>query len=198
MAETIDRPKGLYQGPGGIWVIDKIINGQRVKWSTKSTDLAEAKTVLDRYTTNLNERLHGSEWREFVNAMAENPRSWLSRTAQSLAYRGRKIGKGCTVDIQHLAAVLMRSGGRCEITGIGFDMRRGDKGTTPPFHPSFDRRDSSLGYTQANTRVVCLCVNLCIRDWGDEVMKKVGRAMVLKELADIQSPKLPEPQLPNG
>ena len=195
---TTPRPKGLLQGPGGIWTIDKRVNGRRLKLSTKTTHLPTAIAVLHRETGMLNHRLHGDDWDRAVNAMVEDPQSWLRRMAQSLAYRGRKSGKGCTVGIDALARVLRRSGGRCEVTGIGLDFRRGPKGNTPPFHPSFDRRDSSLGYTYANTRVVCLCVNLCLRDWGDDVMRTIGRALVLKELQAALEPKFEEPHSPNG
>jgi hypothetical protein len=194
MAE--ERPKGLYQGPGGIWYIDKWINGNRIKRSTKSTEFEVARAVLARETAMLNDRLHGAQWLDEVDAMLADPASWLRRTAQALAYRGRSTGKGCTVDAEDLADVLRRSGGRCEVSGIGLDLRRSAKGRTPPFHPSFDRRDSSLGYTYANTRVVCLCVNLCIRDWGEEVMHRVGRAMVLKEWAELTKPHLVQGESP--
>lgn len=188
MSDTTTPVKGLYRGQGGIWVIDKVINGRRIKRSTKATDFNVAVAVLDRETRMLNTRLLGERWEQEVDAMAADPRSWLHRMAQSLSYRGKRMGKGCSLAVGDLEQVLRRSGGRCEITGIGFDMRKPAKGNTPPFHPSFDRRDSSLGYTYANTRVVCLCVNLCIRDWGEDVMHRIGRALVLKEMQESLAP----------
>lgn len=188
MADQIAPPKGMYQTPTGVWVIDKWVNGRRIKRSTQTRDFVDAQKVLERETRLLNTRLHGDAWNAAVDAMLEDQKSWLRRSAQSVAYRGRKIGKGCTVDIQALAQVLRRSAGRCEITGLGLDLRRSPTGQTPPFHPSFDRRDSALGYTYSNTRVVCLCVNLCIRDWGEDVMHQVGRALVLKEMQAALEP----------
>ena len=199
MADDKAVPKGLYQGPGGIWVIDKWVNGNRIKRSTKSTDLEIAMSVMNREVKMLNDRLYGEGWEETVDAMLADPKSWLHRTAQSIAYRGKRVGKGCTLKAADLAMLLRRSGGQCEITGIPFDLSRSAKGHTPPFHPSIDRRDSSLGYTYQNCRVVCLCVNLCIRDWGEVVMLRIGKAMLLKELQsdvggnwEYESPKKQE------
>ena len=182
MADDLAVPKGLYQGPGGIWVIDKWVNNSRIKRSTKTTDLEIAVAVMGREVKMLNDRIYGQGWQDTVDVMLNDPKSWLHRTAQSIAYRGKRVGKGCTLKSADLAALLRRSGGQCEITGIPFDLNRNTKGHTPPFHPSIDRKDSSVGYTYQNCRVVCLCVNLCIRDWGEEVMLRIGRAMLLKEL----------------
>ncbi len=198
MADDLKRPKGLYQGPGGIWFIDKFVNGRRIKRSTKSTDFDVAVAVMQREIEMLNHRLWGDAWDEKVDAMLQDPRSWLRRSALDLAYRGKKSGKGCRLDLNGLAALLRRSGGRCELTGIPFDLTRTTKGTTQPFHPSIDRADSAQGYSYGNCRVVCLCVNLCIRDWGEEVIHKIGRALVLRELKASVMTHLENLTPPNG
>lgn len=74
-------------------------------------------------------------------------------------------------DLEHMVA---RAGGRCEVTGIRFSMRRFG---TPraPFAPSIDRIDCSLGYAPGNVRLVCQIANLAMNEWGDDALIRLIR-----------------------
>jgi hypothetical protein len=61
---------------------------------------------------------------------------------------------------------------KCALTGISFEWK--DKF----YGPSIDRIDSSVGYTKRNTRIVLVCVNVMLSDWGEHVLRRVSRAYV--------------------
>ncbi len=89
--------------------------------------------------------------------------------------------------------------GVCELTGISFDL------TTPRSWnaPSLDRINSSLGYTQENTRVVLFALNVMANTWGENRIVQIANAIVAKRrtssdnlqerLAAALVKKLPQP-----
>jgi hypothetical protein len=40
-----------------------------------------------------------------------------------------------------------------------------------PYRPSFDRIDSSKGYTPDNVRIIAYCVNTAMNEWGEDILK---------------------------
>jgi len=62
----------------------------------------------------------------------------------------------------------MREG--CSVTGRSFDLK---KGKMRAFSPSLDRIDSCKGYTQKNTRLVCLWYNLAKCNWDNDFIQRV-------------------------
>jgi hypothetical protein len=69
--------------------------------------------------------------------------------------------------------MVNRAGGRCEVSGIEFQ-RRAPGVSRNPWTPSIDRIDSSVGYTAANCRLVCLAVNLAMSTWGEDVILTIA------------------------
>lgn len=68
--------------------------------------------------------------------------------------------------------------GKCELTGLPFDLLQSDFFHNP-YSPSLDRIDSSnKEYSPKNTRVVLTAVNNSINQYGDEVMLPILKAMV--------------------
>lgn len=59
--------------------------------------------------------------------------------------------------------------GHCEVTGLPFVLgfKRG------PYSPSLDRIDSTIGYTEDNTRLVIWAINVGCSDWGLEEAKLI-------------------------
>lgn len=78
-------------------------------------------------------------------------------------------------------ALVIRSEGRCMVSGIPFDKRRNDTGIHRPFAPSLDRIDSALGYTANNVRLVCMIVNMALNDWGIEPLLRMARNITERE-----------------
>ena len=72
-----------------------------------------------------------------------------------------------------------RQKGRCEVTGFAFSMQRFATALVKhPFAPSLDRKDSHGGYTVDNVRLVYICVNFGMGQWGQEVYLHCARAAV--------------------
>lgn len=98
----------------------------------------------------------------------------LNRMNQQRRERGIKV----EIDKKWILNELIK--GKCSVTGIPFDMRKGTKKPRYifPFSPSPDRINPELGYTKKNTRLVCY-----IHNWGrqntddkhvEELAKMVG------------------------
>lgn len=92
--------------------------------------------------------------------------------------RFRATKKGLPFDLdQHLSELQRRiNNGFCEISGIPFNL---DGGRTWD-SPSFDRIDSSAGYTYCNVRVVLHAVNSAMGDWGEAKMLEIARAIMAR------------------
>lgn len=58
--------------------------------------------------------------------------------------------------------------GRCEVTGLPFDMSSPSKTSKNPYSPSIDRIDNTKGYTKENTRIVLWQVNLMHGELSDD------------------------------
>jgi hypothetical protein len=65
------------------------------------------------------------------------------------------------------AKLVLRAGGRCELTGIPFRYECGQDVRRRPFAPSLDRIDRRYGYDLANCRLVCVAINIALNEWGE-------------------------------
>ena len=181
--DDMKKPLGLYLEPHGFWKIDKVIRGERIRLCTQTSNLAEAKEILGRYVRGHSRRHLQTAWETTVEGMLRDRKSWLHRTAQGMAYRGRRSGRGASMTPSQVAEILLRCNGYCEVTGIALSFDRPDPSKrAAPFQPSIDRIDSSKGYDAANCRVVALAVNLAMREWGEAVIARIGKAIFLKGL----------------
>lgn len=77
-----------------------------------------------------------------------------------------------TIDRYWVGAELMR--GTCEVTGLPlwWSTEKRD-----PQKPSIDRRDGSLGYTPANSRVTSIFFNMAKGDFDDSIFWRVAEAI---------------------
>ena len=95
----------------------------------------------------------------------------------------RARDEGVPIDIDALWLMPKLQKGVCEATGLKLDMRNAE---TPhrsnPFAPSLHRKNKKLGYVKTNTQLVCFAVNVSFRDWGDDVMMKIARALIRKHI----------------
>lgn len=66
------------------------------------------------------------------------------------------------------------AGGRCEATGIEFQLNPWPDGGPNPFAPSLDQIIPGRGYTPENTRVVCWFFNRAAGLWDDSVWHVVA------------------------
>jgi hypothetical protein len=75
-----------------------------------------------------------------------------------------------------LESVMIRSKGRCELSGIPFSGEVMTGWQNRPFIPSLDRIKAQEPYAFANVRLVCWFVNRARGDWGDDVFWKLMRS----------------------
>ncbi len=104
-----------------------------------------------------------------------HPKS-LINTAREARKRAARRGLTFDLSLDQLMVIWQRCNGRCEVSGLPFDAERGEHHWRP-YAPSIDRRDCSEGYTFSNVRLVCVCVNAALNQWGDDVFwNMVGSA----------------------
>lgn len=93
------------------------------------------------------------------------------------AMRRSLIRDGTFISPDALNKLLLRSGGKCMLTGIPFSSEK-LSGRRRPWLPSLDRIDSSKGYIDGNMRLVCSAVNIALNDWGDEVFWRIVESAI--------------------
>ena len=81
------------------------------------------------------------------------------------------------LDIIWLTKMFEIQNNKCLLTGLDFNIptiRNGSK--AHPLAPSLDRIDSSIGYTRANTRLVCVAINYGMNEFGEDMFKTICQA----------------------
>lgn len=72
--------------------------------------------------------------------------------------------------------IVKRAKGRCELTGIRFELGAIEGAYRRPFAPSLDRIMSGGAYEFGNVRLVCCAVNAALSDWGLAVFERMTTA----------------------
>jgi hypothetical protein len=103
-----------------------------------------------------------------------------SRAFRRARKRAAEFSREFCLSEADLAAAIDRAAGNCEISGIEFDLSPQKDRRRLPFAPSIDRVDSRQGYVASNIRLVCICVNIMVSDFGDEVFRRVCREVTRK------------------
>lgn len=82
--------------------------------------------------------------------------------------------------------------GCCLLTGIPltFEMNPDGKRFYMPYSPSLDQIRPGEGYTESNTRLVCVAVNLALNRFGEEVLQRVSEGF-LRYRASLADPAMP-------
>lgn len=74
--------------------------------------------------------------------------------------------------------------GRCELTGIKFDMKPRQKGVHyRKYGPALDRKNPKKGYVRSNVRIICNHANMALNEYGEAAFAKLCRAY----LSHVQS-----------
>jgi hypothetical protein len=110
---------------------------------------------------------------------------WRMDAAQALhkvtKARAKRTRRTYNLTAELIARRLADAGDRCEITGIKFEYGpKTEEWLRRPMAPSFDRISNKLGYEPDNVRLVCVCVNIAINEWGLSIFEKMCRAFVAK------------------
>lgn len=126
-----------------------------------------------------------AKWRlenaEHLKKRAANRR--LEKRAMCLiaAARVRCRNKGILFDLDEFSEALQDriDVGRCELSGVAFDLSPGRK----PTSPSLDRIDPKKGYTPENVRVICHALNAGLGDWGEDAFAMIVTEWIKKRNA---------------
>lgn len=131
------------------------------------------KKKTERAEYQANWRAENSE-----HLKARGAKRRLEKRAQCLiaAARTRSRNKGLLFDLDHFSGELQRriDLGRCELSGVPFDLSPGRK----PTSPSLDRIRPELGYIATNVRVICHALNAALGDWGEDALRPIIAAYI--------------------
>ena len=106
----------------------------------------------EHYAANRDDRLEKARrYKASIPGLAKT----LHRSAKS-----RAESRGLAFDISVLQIEVMLHAGRCQRSGIPFDVRRMSDARKKPFAPSLDRVDNSRGYVFDNVQLVCNLFNV--------------------------------------
>ena len=64
--------------------------------------------------------------------------------------------------------------GKCELTGLPFQLPLSPEHYRNPYGPSLDRRNPKGPYSPENCRMVLWALNMGFSDWGEEVYRKIA------------------------
>jgi len=121
---------------------------------TRRTDKALVSKFHTKYETDMDFRA-----RELLRAVQK---------------RCRKTGTEYGLEVAWMAHKLR---GRCELTGLPFDMSvRSRKPSL--YTPSIDRIEPGQGYTKDNCRLVLFAVNLWLKDFTIQALVPIADALV--------------------
>jgi hypothetical protein len=172
--------RNLYKR-GEIWWVSTRRAGRRVRVSTHSRDLSVALVVRDGLLAAFAEQSSDADWAQYSPATHQQLITWMTKARHRAASRDTKRGRVAAFSAAEGAALVERSGGKCEITGIAFSMDKAPGTFRRPLAPSIDRIDNALPYSASNCRLVCLCVNIAINEWGIALFRRVCKAYFAHE-----------------
>lgn len=153
------------------------------------TTAAEAQAIAAKLVRDLTIKAAAvavtGGWIQYVEGLSAGKGSWLYVCAANMRHRAKERGVPCTLNVDQLRQVLLRSGGRCEVTGLRFTHEKEEGQRVRPFFHSFDRIDSRAGYTIDNVRAVCHAANIAMNTWGEDVFAELARGYVFNRYSAL-------------
>jgi hypothetical protein len=176
-----DKAKGRFRIS-----ISTTVNGNKIRKSRllpKSINQADAEALADAMRVAITLEAAGlkpqQRWEDEVLRAYVTQGSWLHQLFSRARERGKKKGVGCSLSLDDLRDMCLRSHGRCELSGIVFSTIRAGQAKMRPFVVSLDRKNPQLGYARDNCRLVCACINIALFTWGEEIFDTIAVGYVL-------------------
>lgn len=166
-----------------------ILRGKAYMWRSRYPDGRSRRIHLgyDRdVALDVFYRLHQRESAPLPVAAA---RSWILEPWRRARSNATKRGIPFHLTLEDAEALALASGGRCDLTGIAFDLsHRHSVKNRRPFVPSIDRIDSADSYRVGNVRLVCAAINIAIGPWGEAVFTRMVMGYLNVKRRGKQSP----------
>jgi hypothetical protein len=157
---------------------DRAVKGECIECRSRDPKRRERKKRYYREATSeevemRREKARSPERLAKVYAWGRTPSGCASMAVSKARFRAKKSGREFALDdyVQEITRVIEE--GRCQLTGLPFDLEGKDK----RFRPSLDRIDSDKGYTPDNVRVVLTCVNKMLLDYGEAFFLNMADAI---------------------
>ena len=135
------------------------LNSYCKKCSTQKSDLWKSINPENRKRYHYN-------WR--INNLNKSRSGTIIR---DIRRRARKASIPIDLDKDFVFKKLQN--GRCEITGIPFEIVKG--GRPSPRSPSLDRIIPNLGYVKSNVRMILYAINTFKNEWSDEDIYPIAK-----------------------
>lgn len=146
-------------------------SGERTRVALSTDNRAVAEEAFDLW-----KRIQASVPR--TNGDARTARSWLTKRFNAARSRAKRRDIEISIDRDDMDCLFRRSKGRCELTGIPFDLSRPVRGERQPFRMSLDRIDADKGYHFDNCRLVSSAVNFAMGRWGEATLFEIARGLI--------------------
>ena len=168
-----------HRGRSRYWVARGNVNGRRLSFVTKETELEPAKRIVD---LKIKHELLGPEASGEFKVDGDAPPVWARKMMHAAIWRSKQVNATCNLTIEDMLYLAKRANGHCEFTGLAFSSEafRGNA-RRRPFAPSLDRIEPEKGYTRENCRFVLFCVNVAMSDWGPEALRRVALAITFRD-----------------
>lgn len=125
-------------------------------------------------------------WSEYVQGLYADRKSWLHVAVAKARTRSKGKGRGFTLTPETLREAMLRSKGRCEVTGLRFQVKDAELARQRPFMHSVDRIQSTAGYEASNIRIVCFAANAAMNAWGERVFAELATGYVFNKYSAFQ------------
>lgn len=106
-------------------------------------------------------------------------RPWLGQEMfKACKSNAKKRGIEFSLTLEDVEQMLLSSSGKCELTGIPFDLFKNPSARVRHWHPSIDRKDCSKGYVTGNVRMIAVAVNVALSDFGEDVLTRIAKGLI--------------------
>ena len=121
----------------------------------------KSKESLKRYHKVKKEMSENIEWR-------------MNKLCKLAEERSKKQNIPFDITPEYLVTLYESQHGACEISGRGFDLKASE-GRPRPDSPSLDKIIPEFGYVEGNVRLTTYHVNVCLADYGEDVLFELCR-----------------------
>jgi len=113
------------------------------------------------------------------------PEKTVKELHKAARTRARERGIPFDLTYEYVLQLSIESNGKCALSGLPFDLSERKKFFRRPYAASLDRIEAAKGYVKGNCRLVCMCVNFAMSNWGQTILFEMARAVCRKnDLAD--------------